>query len=194
MNKEMIRMEVTLGVSNRHVHLNLEDFEALFGKNQELEVKKELVQPEQFASNNTVVVKTEKSELKNVRVLGPIRNYTQVEVSKTDAYKLGINPPVRDSGDLEGAEEVEIVGPNGSIKRKSAIIATRHLHITDEMIKEYGLDGIEEVSVEKKGEKGVIFKNVKLKVQEKSVLELHLDTDDANGSLLKTGDILTVIK
>ncbi len=187
-------MEVTLGVSNRHVHLNLEDFEALFGKNQELEVKKELVQPEQFASNNTVVVKTEKSELKNVRVLGPIRNYTQVEVSKTDAYKLGINPPVRDSGDLEGAEEVEIVGPNGSIKRKSAIIATRHLHITDEMIKEYGLDGIEEVSVEKKGEKGVIFKNVKLKVQEKSVLELHLDTDDANGSLLKTGDILTVIK
>lgn len=194
MNKEMIRMEVNLGVSNRHVHLNLEDFEILFGKDQELEVKKELVQPGQFASNNTVVVKTEKSELKNVRVLGPIRNYTQVEISKTDAYKLGINPPVRDSGDLEGAEEVEIVGPNGSIKRKSAIIATRHLHITEQMIKEYGLDGIEEVSVEKKGEKGVIFKNVKLKVQEKSVLELHLDTDDANGSLLKTGDILTVIK
>ena len=184
-------MEVTLGVSNRHVHLNLEDFEILFGKDQKLEVKKALVQPEQFASNKTVIVKTEKSELKNVRILGPIRNYTQVEISKTDAYQLGIHPPVRDSGDLEGAEEVEIVGPNGSIKKKSAIIATRHLQLTEQMRKEYG---VEEVSVEKIGEKGVVFKNVKLKVQDKSALELHLDTDDANGSLLKTGDTLTVIK
>lgn len=187
-------MEVTLGVSNRHVHLNLEDFEILFGKDQELEVKKELVQPEQFASNQTVTVKTQKSELKNVRVLGPIRNYTQVEISKTDSYQLGINPPVRDSGDLDGAEEVEIVGPNGSIKKKSAIIATRHLHLTEQMRKEYGLEDVEEVNVESLREKGVILKNVKLKVQENSKLELHLDTDDANGSLLKTGDILTVIK
>lgn len=190
----MIRMEVTLGVSNRHVHLNLEDFEILFGKDQKLEVKKALVQPEQFASNKTVIVKTEKSELKNVRVLGPIRNYTQVEISKTDAYQLGINPPVRDSGNLDGAEEVEIVGPNGSIKKKSAIIATRHLHLTEKMRKEYDLEGVEEVCVEKVGEKGAIFKNVKLKVQDKSALELHLDTDDANGSLLKTGDILTIVK
>lgn len=187
-------MEVTLGVSNRHVHLNSEDFEILFGKGQKLEIKKELVQPEQFASNKTVFVKTEKSELKNVRVLGPIRNYTQVEISKTDAYKLGINPPVRDSGDLEGAEEVEIVGPSGSIKRKSAIIATRHIHLTERMRKDYNLENVKEVSVESAGEKGVIFKNVKLKVQEKSMLELHLDTDDANGACLKTGDVLTIIK
>lgn len=190
----MIRMKVTLGVSNRHVHMNKEDFEILFGKDQTLEVMKPLVQPEQFASNQIVTVRTKKGEFNKVRVLGPFRNYTQVEISKTDAYKLGINPPVRDSGDLEGAEEVEIVGPNGSIKRKSAIIATRHLHLTEKMRKEYDLEDVEEVSVLSSGEKETIFKNVKLKVQKNSLLELHLDTDDANGALLKTGDILTIIK
>lgn len=187
-------MQVKLGVSNRHVHLTKEDFEILFGKDQELEVIKPLVQPGQFASNKIVSIQTEKAKFDKVRVLGPIRNYTQVEISKTDAYKLGLNPPVRDSGDLEGAEEIEIVGPNGSIKRKSAIIATRHLHLTEQMKKEYGLDDVEEVSIEKDGEKGIIFKNVKLKVQDNSTFELHLDTDDANGSLLKTGDMLTIIK
>lgn len=187
-------MEVKLGVSNRHVHLTQEDFEILFGKNVELEVVKPLVQPGQFASASTVTIKTEKAEFDRVRVLGPIRNYTQVEISKTDAYKLGINPPIRDSGDLEGAAEIEIIGPNGSIKRNSAIIATRHLHLTKEMRKEYDLEDVEEVSVEYKGEKGVIFQNVKLKVQDASEFELHLDTDDANGSLLKTGDVLTILK
>ena len=187
-------MKVKLGVSNKHVHLTEIDFKTLFGNDAVLTIDKELVQPKQFASTLTVTIKTEKAFFDNVRVLGPIRDYTQVEISKTDAYKLGINPPIRDSGDIANAEEIQIVGPNGSITRKCAIIATRHIHLTKDMQKEYGLENIQEVSVEYTGEKGVIFKNVKLKVQDEAVFELHLDTDDANGSLLKTGDYLTIIK
>lgn len=187
-------MQIKLGISNRHIHLTKEDFELLFGKDIELSIKKKLVQPGQFASNFTVTIKTEKSTIDSVRILGPIRKYTQLEISKTDSYKLGINPPIRDSGEIENASIVEIIGPKGSIKRACAIIATRHIHLTKEMQKELELENKKEVSVEFIGEKSVVFKNVKLKVQDASVFELHLDTDDANGSLLKTGDYLNIIK
>lgn len=187
-------MKVKLGISNKHVHLTQEDFNILFGKDTELKIVKKLVQPRQFASNLKVTIKTDKTSFTNVRVLGPIRNYTQVELSKTDAYQLGIDPPIRDSGDLEGAAEIEIIGSKGAVKKKCAIIATRHIHITPQMQQEYGLLGIDRVSVAHDGEKGVVFKDVYLKVQDEADFELHLDTDDANGSLLKTGDYLTIIK
>lgn len=183
-------MEVTIGVSNRHVHLKKEHLEILFGKDYELEIKNMLVQPGQFASNSTLTIKTEKSEIQNVRVLGPVRNYTQVEISKTDAFKLGLNPPIRDSGDLEGSAPIELIGPNGSIKlEEGCIIANRHIHITPQQVKELGLTGIEKVSVELKGEKGGIINNVYLKIDENFALEMHIDTDDANAHLIKTGDI-----
>lgn len=181
-------MEVVLGVSNRHVHLNEEDYKILFN-NQDLEVDRYLVQPHQFASKQFVTIKTQKSYFEHVRVLGPIRNYTQVEISKTDAYKLGINPPIRDSGDLRDASEITIIGPTGSVTKNVCIIANRHIHITEKMKKYYGFNNVNEVEVEFIGEKSTIFKNVKLKVLKEANFELHLDTDDANGSLLKTNDI-----
>lgn len=188
-------MEVIIGVSNRHVHLKQEHLELLFGENYELEIKNNLVQPGQFASTSTLTIKTEKSEIPNVRVLGPVREYTQVEISKTDAFKLGLNPPIRESGDLKGSAPIELIGPNGSIKlEEGCIIANRHIHITQEQIKELGLEGIEKVSVRLEGEKGGIIDNVFLKIAENSVLEMHLDTDDANAHLIKTGDVGKVIK
>lgn len=181
-------MEVTLGVSNRHIHLNEEDFKILFG-NTKMEKEKNLTQANQYASNLYVDIKTTKNELKKVRLVGPIRNYTQVEISKTDAYYLGINPPIRDSGDLDNASVVTIKGPNGTITKPSAIIATRHIHVSPEEIEKRHLEDVKEVNVTFKGEKGITFRNVKLKIEEQGTWELHLDTDDANGALLKIGDI-----
>lgn len=188
-------MEVTIGVSNRHVHLCQKDLEILFGNNFELELKNNLNQPGQYASTSLLTIKTEKDKIENVRVLGPVRNYTQVEISKTDAFKLGVNPPVRDSGDLENSEKVELIGPKGSIKlEKGCIIATRHIHITPDEVKKFGLENIKTVSVELPGEKGGIINNVSLKVSKESYFEMHLDTDDANAHLIKSGDIGRIIK
>ena len=187
-------VKVTIGVSNRHVHLNREHLKILFGEGYELEKKKDLTQPGQFASTSLVTLKTGKGIIDNVRVLGPLRDYTQVEISKTDAYKLGLNPPVRNSGDLDLSESVTIIGPNGEVNiKEGCIIATRHIHILPEQIKQYKLEGKETVSVRIKGEKGGILENVYLKVSDKSFLELHLDTDDANAHLIKNGDIAEII-
>ena len=188
-------MEVEIGVSNRHVHLCKKDLETLFGKNFELEIKNNLKQPGQYASTSLVTIQTEKDKIEKVRVLGPVREYTQVEISKTDAYKLGLNPPIRESGDLKESSPIEIIGPNGSIKlNEGCIIATRHIHISKEQIKELGLENVKKVSVELPGEKGGIINNVSLKLTENAYLELHLDTDDANAHLIKTGDFGRIIK
>jgi len=186
-------MNVTVGISNRHVHLNEEDYKLLFGDTP-FEVRNELKQPGMFASTLTVSITGSKRTIDNVRVLGPLRSYTQVEISRTDAYTLGVNPPVRDSGDLVDASEITITGPNGSITRKAAIIATRHIHVNDEIRKEHDLVGISKVSVRKVGEKGAILEDVHLKDNPLSYFELHLDTDDANALLLNQDDELEIIK
>ena len=187
-------MKVTVGVSNRHVHLKLEDLKILFGANFELEKQKDLTQPGQFASTSFVTLKTVKGTIEKVRVLGPIRNYTQVEISKTDAFKLGLNPPVRNSGDLNGSESITIIGPNGELTiDEGCIIASRHIHILPEQIKQYNLEGRETVSVRLFGDKGGIIDNVYLKPSDEAFFELHLDTDDANAHFVKNGDIAEIL-
>jgi len=187
-------MKVSIGVSNRHVHLTKEHLEILFGKGYILEKKNDLTQPGQYASTALVTIKTDKSEISNVRVLGPVRTYTQVEISKTDAYKLGLNPPVRNSGDLKDSEAITIVGPNGSIHiEEGCIIAARHIHILPNQVKSYGLEGRKKVNVKLNGEKGGIITNVYLKVSDEAFFELHLDTDDANSHLIKNGDIGEIV-
>lgn len=178
-------MNVRIGVSNRHVHLKKDDFVKLFG-NIDLEIDKELYQPGQFASKCRVTIKTSKSELNNVRVMGPFRNYTQVEISKTDAYILGLNPPVRTSGDLDDSEVVTLVGPSGSLVTNGCIIADRHIHITEEDKKKYNLD--DALCVEVGNVKKSILYDVHLKISPESRMEMHIDTDDANGNFVKTGD------
>lgn len=184
-------MKVLLGVSNRHVHLNEEDYKILF-KDEKMENIKDLVQPGQYASNLFVDIKTEKNTIKKVRVLGPIRPYTQAEISKTDSFTLGVKPPVRESGDLKGSALLTLVGPYGEVTKECGIIANRHIHITKELREQYGLNK-DVVSIKVEGEKAAIIQNVYLKESKEASLELHLDTDDANANLLKTGDMLEII-
>lgn len=188
-------MEVSIGISNRHVHLTEEDFKVLFGEEAVLEVHKKINQPSQFASTSFVTLKGQKGEIENVRVLGPYRSYTQVEISKTDAYKLGVNPPVRMSGDLKESSPITIIGPKGTLElEEGCIIADRHIHMLPKQAEMYGLKDLEEVAVLIPGEKGGILYHVKLRVSENSYFEMHLDTDDANAHLIKNGDFAKIVK
>ncbi len=189
----VIKMKIQLGISNRHIHLTKEDYEILFG-NAILTKRNDLVQPNEYASTSVVTIEGPKNKIEKVRVLGPFRPYTQVEVSTTDTYKLGINKVVRTSGDLEDAETLTIIGPQGSITRKCAIIATRHIHINQEDVKKHNLDPNKLYKVKINTEKGAILENIHLKVTENAVLELHLDTDDANACLLAQKDEVELIK
>lgn len=187
-------MKISIGVSNRHVHLTKEHLNILFGENYELQKNRDINQPGQFAAKELVTILTEKGSIEKVRVLGPLRPYTQVEISKTDAYKLGINPPVRDSGDLVGSAAISIVGPCGRVDlEEGCILATRHIHITPKQMELYGLVGKEEVDVLLPGVKGGILHNVSLKVSENSYFELHIDTDDANAHLVTSSDFAEII-
>ncbi len=185
-------MKVILGVSNRHLHLTKEDYYQLFQK-ESLEKVHDLVQPHQYLSNQFVSIQTPKNKIDHVKIVGPFRSYTQVEISKTDAYFLGINPPIVDSGVLDEASEIEVIGPCGIIKRKCVIIPNRHIHMTPLQQEKLGLKNVEKVSVLFSGEKETLFSNVKLKVSQEANIELHLDTDDANAALLKTGDYGTIV-
>ncbi len=185
-------MKITVGVSNRHVHLTQQHLEILFGKDYQLEELKPIHQPGQYASKSFVTLETEKGILENVRILGPVREYTQVEISKTDSYRLGIDPPIRTSGDLKGSAPITLIGPCGKIFLKEAcIIANRHIHVTKEEKQKYGWK--EEVSVLIEGKKGGIMHHVYLKESEKSYFEMHIDTDDANAFCIENEEEVTII-
>lgn len=187
-------MKVILGISNRHVHLNKDDYYTLFG-DEPMNKIKDLRQPGQFASDKFVTIKNNDRQIERVRVLGPIRNYTQIEISKTDAYTLKVNPPIKTSGDLNSSSPITVVGPKGEINLdKGCILANRHIHISPEEVKKYNLEGIKKVKIKVNGEKGGILNNVYLKVIEPASLELHLDTDDGNAFNVKTGDELEIIE
>lgn len=188
-------MKIPVGVSARHVHLTREHLDILFGNNYDLTKFKDLSQQGQYASNELVIIKTEKAEIKNVRVLGPVRNYTQVEISRSDAIKLGLNPPVRDSGVLDDSSSITIIGPKGRVDlTEGCIIANRHIHLTNEDMQKYGLENIDKVKVKVHGVKGGILDNVFLKISDSYSWELHIDVDDANAHLINQGDLVMVIK
>lgn len=186
-------MKIKVGVSNRHIHLTKEVYEKLF--DEKLEILRNLDQPGQFAAKQTVTIKNENGSFDNVRIVGPLREYNQIEISKTDSFKLKENPPIRTSGDLEGSLPITIIGPKGSIDLdKGLIIANRHIHLTKEDIKKYNLENTEKVAIKIKGEKAGILKNVYLKVTKEASLRLHLDTDDANAFNLTNDEIVEVLK
>lgn len=186
-------MKVSVGISNRHVHLTENNFKVLFG-NINLEKDYDLKQKDQFASTSFVTIKGNKGSIEHVRVIGPFRDYSQVEISKTDSYILGINPPIRKSGDIENSEAITLIGPNGTLElEEGTIIAERHIHITKEQLKYYGLDEHKTLNIIVQGEKPTILNNVKLKLSDNAFFELHLDTDDANACFLKNGDIVDIL-
>lgn len=186
-------MKISVGVSNRHVHVTKEHLEILFGKSYQLEGLKPINQPGQYASKSVVTLETEKGRIDNVRILGPVRGYTQVEISKTDSYHLGINPPIRTSGDIKGSAPITLLGPCGKVfLKEGCIIANRHIHITKEQREKYGFQ--DELSVLVEGEKGGILHHVHLKEDKNSYFEMHIDTDDANAFFLRNGDTVKILE
>lgn len=180
-------IEIPVGVSNRHVHLTKEDKDILFGKDYELIKRRDLSQKGQFACEEVVSLKNKNNIIEHVRVLGPLRNYTQVEVSKTDANYLEINPPIRNSGELENSESITIIGPKGEIKKdNSCIIATRHIHINSSDYPNMHEDDIVKLKVRD----NIIMDNVYIKKDPTFVLELHIDKDDSKKYNLNNGDIV----
>ena len=187
-------MKIKIGVSSRHIHLSKEDLYALFGMNYELTKIKDLTQDNNYSCKETVDIINEDNIIKNVRVVGPVRNKTQAEISKTDAYKLNLNPLVRNSGDLKDASLIKIKGPLGIIERKSCIIATRHIHISKKDAENIKCENGDRVRVRLFGEKGGIIDNVYIKFSNTSNPELHLDLDDSNAHLVKNNDIAEIVE
>lgn len=187
---------IPAGISNRHVHLSKEDLEALFGEGYELTPIKDLGQPGQYAAQECVTIVGPKGAIEKVRVLGPVRSKTQVEISRTDAFKLGLNPPVRDSGDLDGTPGIVIVGPKGAvIKSEGVILAKRHIHMTPQDAETYGVKDKDIVKVlVDQGDRKLIFDDVLVRVSPKYALEFHVDTDEGNAALLKNGDLVWMVE
>jgi len=187
--------EIPVGVSARHIHLSEADVTTLFGQGYKLTVKKELMGG-QFACNETVSVISPKMKIiENIRVLGPVRKVTQLEVAATDSFKLGIKVPLRNSGDVKESAGFTLLGPKGSVTLKEGcIIAARHIHMSLEDAQKFGVKNGEIVKVEFEGDRGVVFNNVILRVDASYRLEMHIDTDEANAASIKTGNTVKLLK
>ena len=181
--------QVPIGISNRHVHVSQADLEKLFGEGYELTPKKDLSQPGQFACEECVDVVGPKGTIERVRILGPVRPETQVELAQTDARKIGVNAALRESGVLDGTEGCKLVGPKGEIElEKGCIVAHLHIHFhTDEAAKMGIKDQVLTVLV--RGQKNVLFCDVIARVGDKMKLDFHLDTDEANAALVGPGAV-----
>lgn len=185
---------VPIGVSARHVHLTQDDVEALFGAGYQLTKKKELMGG-QFASNEQVtIVGLKLRAIENVRILGPVRKGSQVEISATDAVKLGIKAPIRESGNTKGSAPIAIVGPKGAIYLKEGcIVAKRHIHMSPKDAECAGVTDGQIVSVRVDNERGTIFNNVQIRVDPSFTLEMHIDTDEANAAKIVCGQPAYII-
>ncbi len=186
---------VPVGVSNRHIHLSQADVETLFGAGHQLTKKKELMGGQFACEECCTIVGLKLRAIENVRVLGPARKATQVEISYTDARKLGISVPVRESGDTKGSAPIAIVGPKGAVYlNEGCIVAARHIHMSPSDAAKAGVNDGDYVKVRVENERGTTFENVKIRVDESFTLEMHIDTDEANASDIKQGDRVAIVK
>ncbi len=195
--KEIEKNEYTVpvGISARHVHLSQEHLEILFGKGFKLTAFKDLSQPGQFAANEKVEITGPKGSIKDVRILGPIRPHTQIELSASEARRLGIKAPVRGSGDLEGTPGITLKGPAGEVYVPyGVIIAERHIHMSEEEAQRFNLRDKDIVNVIVEGAKGGKMSNVVIRAGKSHKLDFHVDTDDANAFNLAQGQRLRIEK
>ena len=187
--------KIVVGVSNRHVHLTQEHVEILFGEGHQLTNIKDLGQPGQYACEETVTVVGPKNNMERVRILGPTRPESQVEISFTDARMSGIKADMKDSGNLEGTPGCTLIGPCGTVElERGVIVAGRHAHFSIEDAKEAGVVDKERVQLKFDGPRALIFEDVLCRVSEKFAAEVHIDTDEGNAAMAYNGQLCEVIK
>ena len=182
-------------ISNHHVHLTRDSLDVLYGKGYELTKLRDLSQPGEFASNERLsIVGANMRVIEKVRILGPLREYTQAELSLTDGYFLGLDLPTRISGNIKGTPPIIFIGPKGVLSlSEGAIRAARHIHMTPKDAESYGVKDKDRMNVEVSEEHGVIYKDVVVRVSQKSKLALHLDTDEANAGNLKGSGLARIL-
>ena len=187
--------KVEIGISNKHLHLNEADLEALFGAGRKLTVKKELKQIGQYAAEEQVDIVGPKGTLKGLRVLGPTRKESQVELAATDARTIGLEVPVRESGALDGSPGIKLIGPAGEVTlSKGVIIALRHIHLSTAEAAEAGVKDKDWVKVQTFGTRPLIFEDVLIRVSDLFLNEMHVDTDEGNAAGITNGDKAEIIE
>ncbi|AQS57691.1 phosphate propanoyltransferase [Desulforamulus ferrireducens] len=195
LTKEADTDSIPVGISNRHIHLSQGDLETLFGAGYQLTKVKDLSQPGQFACKETLTICGPKGAIEKVRVLGPVRPETQVEILQADCFKLGVIAPVRMSGDLAGTPGITLIGPKGSvILSQGVIIAQRHIHMTLEDARRFGVTDGEEVTIEVGGPRGGTYSHVAIRANNNSALEFHVDTEEANAFNLTADSKIKIVK
>ena len=195
---------IPVGVSNRHFHISQKDLETLFGRGHTLTHLRDISQRGQFACEETLEVIGPKGRIPAIRIVGPARGQTQLEIARSDAYRLGLDPPVRYSGDLAGSAGVRVRGPAGELElHEGVIIPQRHIHMSPRDAREFGVRDRQRVFVAPLREtaldpgcepRTVIFGNVLIRVDESFVLDFHLDIDEANAAGLRTGDHVYIVR
>lgn len=184
---------IPIGVSNRHVHVSRADLDRLYGKDYALTRKSELGQPGQFAANETVTLQGPKGTFEHVRILGPVRSQSQVEISKTDSFRLGVKAPIALSGHLQGTPGITLIGPRGTVDLPCGVImAKRHIHMTPAQAAARHLKDGQIVDVETFGERRGILGDVIIRVSDTAGLEMHIDVDEANACSLSNHDYVMI--
>jgi putative phosphotransacetylase len=195
LEKQQQKKQVPIAVSNRHVHLSVKHLERLFGPGYQLSKLKDLSQPNQFAAKETVSLIGPKGKIDNVRILGPSRGESQVEVSLYDGYTLGVTPPLRNSGDIEGSPPITLQGPRGQIQlEKGLICAARHIHMHTSDAEAFGVSDGQLVSIKVDGPRGLTFDHVLIRVSANYRLEMHIDLDEANAAQIRNGQLGLLLK
>ncbi len=190
-----MKNKLPIALSNRHVHLSQEDIEKLFGEGYELTPIKDLSQPGQFACDEKVDLVGPKRTIEGVRVLGPARNQSQVEVSLSDGFTLGVKVPVKGSGSLEGTPKITLKGPKGEVELKEGLIAAaRHIHMSVEDAEEFGVKDKQIVKIKTEGPRSLIFENVLVRVREDFALEMHVDVEEGNAAGVKNCDEVEMMR
>jgi putative phosphotransacetylase len=192
----MLETRVLINLSNRHIHLSVEDLAVLFGADHPLTKTKDLMQPGEFATEESLTLVGPKGKIEGIRVLGPTRSETQCEILASDIFKLGVKGcPVKESGQLDGSFPMEIVGPKGSLKKaRGLIVAKRHVHFDPESAKKFGVVDKEIVKLHVPGERGATFDEVVCRVKSTYALECHLDFDEGNAVGIGNGSFGEIIK
>ncbi|MDU6063551.1 MAG: phosphate propanoyltransferase [Anaerococcus sp.] len=197
-NKNEVNVDlykIPVGISGRHIHLSQNDLDTLFGKGYKLTPIKSLSQPGQFACKECLTIAAKKGCIEKVRIIGPTREKTQVEILRSDAFKLGIKPVLRLSGDLKDTPGLTVIGPEGAvILNEGAIVAQRHIHFNNLQAKERGFKNGDIVSIRTRGERSAVLENVSVRVGDNGYLDCHIDQEEANALGLGPKDFIEIIR